>query len=92
MTWRPDAGVNKEFTRSPSLEAVTDPTVRAEDAGEKSTVQIFDTVDSHNNLISPGNTDDLNLRFADAEKNKSSAGKKASGSASGGAGFEGPPI
>ncbi|KAJ0433215.1 hypothetical protein HanIR_Chr17g0867761 [Helianthus annuus] len=30
-----DAGVNKEFTRSPSIEVVTEPSVQAEDTGKK---------------------------------------------------------
>ncbi|MFS7905072.1 hypothetical protein Hanom_Chr01g00043461 [Helianthus anomalus] len=87
-----DAGVNKEFVRSPSLEAVENPSARAEGTVEKSTAQIFDTVDSSNNLISPTDGDDLNLRFSGAEKNKASAGEKASGSASRGAGVEENPI
>ncbi|MFS7930397.1 hypothetical protein Hanom_Chr04g00343851 [Helianthus anomalus] len=41
-----DAGVNKEFTRSPSIEA--------EDVGNKTADQIFDTVDSFDNLIPLG--------------------------------------
>ncbi|KAJ0858645.1 hypothetical protein HanRHA438_Chr13g0603351 [Helianthus annuus] len=85
-----DAGVNKEFTKSPSFEAVTDPSVQAEDVGDKTADQIFDTVDSHDNLIPT--KDNLNLKFADAEKQKSLAAKKASGSASGGMGFEEPSI
>ncbi|KAJ0697179.1 hypothetical protein HanLR1_Chr10g0365791 [Helianthus annuus] len=87
-----DAGVNREFTRSPSLEAVDNPAVQAEGTGEKSTAQIFYMVDSHNNLISPTDGDDLNLRFSGSEKNKSPVGEKASGPASAGAGFEETPI
>ncbi|KAF5796391.1 hypothetical protein HanXRQr2_Chr08g0350891 [Helianthus annuus] len=94
-----DAGVNKEFTKNPSVKVVTEPSVQAEDTGKKTAAQIFDTVDSYDNLIAPQDTDDLNLKFSDAEKQKSDAEKhkspaaeKASGSAYGGTGFEGPPI
>ncbi|KAJ0429814.1 hypothetical protein HanHA300_Chr17g0661731 [Helianthus annuus] len=92
------AGVNEEFTR-PFVKVVSEPSVQAEDTGRKVAAQIFDTVDSSNNLIIPQDTDDLNLRFSDggkkktdAEKPKSPIAEKASGSASGGMGFEGPPI
>ncbi|KAM0055378.1 hypothetical protein Hdeb2414_s0006g00205381 [Helianthus debilis subsp. tardiflorus] len=85
------ADVNKEFTRSTSIEVVTEPSVQAEDVGKKVAVQtIFDTVDSSNNLIPPRDTE--NLKFADAEKQKSPATEKASGSVSGGTGFEEPSI
>ncbi|KAJ0953740.1 putative AH/BAR domain superfamily protein [Helianthus annuus] len=93
-----DAGVNKEFI-GPFVKVVSEPSVQAEDTGKKTVAQIFDTVDSSDNLISPQDTDDLNLKFSDAEKQKSDAKKhktpaaeKASGSASGGTGFEGTPI
>ncbi|MFS7889110.1 hypothetical protein Hanom_Chr00s000003g01603081 [Helianthus anomalus] len=69
---------------------VAEPSVEEEDVGEKTAYQIFDTVDSHDNLIPP--KDNPNLKFADAEKQKSPAAEKASGSASGGTGFEGPSI
>ncbi|XP_021971325.1 uncharacterized protein LOC110866466 [Helianthus annuus] len=85
-----DAGVNKEFTRSPSFEVVTEPSVQVEDVGEKTVDQIFDTVDSHDNLIPP--RDNENLKFAGVEKQKSPAAEKDSGSASGGTGLEGPSI
>ncbi|MFS7986984.1 hypothetical protein Hanom_Chr11g01016691 [Helianthus anomalus] len=48
-----DAGVNNEFTRSPSLEVVNEPSARAEDVREKTADQILDTVDSHDNLTPP---------------------------------------
>ncbi|MFS7905734.1 hypothetical protein Hanom_Chr01g00051181 [Helianthus anomalus] len=86
-----DVGVSKEFSGS-FVEVMPEPSARAEDTGKKPAEQIFDTVDSHDNLISPQDTDDLNLKFADAEKNKSPAAEKASDSACGGAAFEGPPI
>ncbi|KAJ0780974.1 hypothetical protein HanPI659440_Chr06g0243961 [Helianthus annuus] len=85
-----DAGVNKEFTRSHFFEVVTEPSVQVEDVGEKTVDQIFDTVDSHDNLIPQ--RDNENLKFAGVEKQKSPATEKASGSASGGTGFEGPSI
>ncbi|KAJ0620973.1 hypothetical protein HanIR_Chr01g0003391 [Helianthus annuus] len=85
-----DAGVNKEFTKSPSVEVVAEPSVRSEDTGKKTTDQIFDTVDSSDNLIFPGDLE--NLKFADAGKQKSSVVEKASGFAAGGAGFEEPSI
>ncbi|KAM0026637.1 hypothetical protein Hdeb2414_s0020g00560431 [Helianthus debilis subsp. tardiflorus] len=85
-----DAGVNKEFTRSPSIEVVTEPSVQAEDVGKKTGDQIFDTVDSSDNLISPGDFE--NLKFADDGKQKSTAAEKASGSSAGGVGFEEPSI
>ncbi|KAF5764843.1 hypothetical protein HanXRQr2_Chr15g0696751 [Helianthus annuus] len=93
-----DAGVNKEFA-SPFVKVVSEPSVRVEDTVEKTVAQIFDTVDSSDNLITPNDTDDLNLRFSDvgkqksdAEQHKSPATEKVSGSASRGAGYEGPPI
>ncbi|KAJ0541450.1 hypothetical protein HanLR1_Chr09g0308041 [Helianthus annuus] len=93
-----DAGVNKEFT-GPFVKVVSEPSVQVEGTGEKVRAQIFDTVDSSNNLITPTDTDDLNLRFSDvgkqksdAEKHKSPTAEKVCGSASGGAGYEGPPI
>ncbi|KAJ0626847.1 putative AH/BAR domain superfamily protein [Helianthus annuus] len=86
-----DAGVNKEFT-CPFVKVVSEPPARAEDIVKKTAAQIFDTVDSSDNLISPEDTGDLNLKFADGEKQQSDAEKhktptteKASGSASGGA-------
>ncbi|XP_022004508.1 uncharacterized protein LOC110902077 [Helianthus annuus] len=93
-----DAGVNKEFA-GPFVKVVSEPSVQVEGTGEKTGTQIFDTVDSSNNLITPNDTDDLNLRFSDAGKQRSDAKKhkspvaeKVSGSASRGAGHEGPPI
>ncbi|KAJ0746640.1 hypothetical protein HanOQP8_Chr05g0180251 [Helianthus annuus] len=48
------AGVNKEFTRSPSIEVVTPLSARAEDTGKKAAGQtIVDTVDSSDNLTDP---------------------------------------
>ncbi|KAJ0466319.1 hypothetical protein HanIR_Chr14g0670741 [Helianthus annuus] len=97
-----DAGVPKE-PAAPFVKVVPDPTVQAEKSAEKTAekvaTQIFDTVDSSNNLISPNGADNLDLRFADAGKQKSDAelqkspaGEKVTGSSSGGAGYDGPPI
>ncbi|KAJ0880527.1 hypothetical protein HanRHA438_Chr10g0464161 [Helianthus annuus] len=93
-----DAGVTKE-TAAPFVKVVPDPTVQAEETVGKAASQIFDTVDSSNNLITPNDADDLELRFSDAgkqksgaESQKSPAAEKVSGSASGGAGYEGTPI
>ncbi|KAJ0789939.1 hypothetical protein HanPI659440_Chr05g0209291 [Helianthus annuus] len=90
------AGVPKEPS-APSVKVVPDPPV--EETVEKTATQIFDTVDSSNNLISPTDGDGLDLRFSDAgkqktdaEPQKSSAGEKVTGSSSGGAGYDGPPI
>ncbi|KAJ0927369.1 hypothetical protein HanRHA438_Chr04g0182071 [Helianthus annuus] len=93
-----DAGVPKE-SAAPFVKVVSDPTVQAEKTVEKTASQIFDTVDSSNHLITPNDADDLDLRFSDAGKQKSGiesqkslAAEKVSGSASWGAGYEGPPI
>ncbi|KAJ0725279.1 hypothetical protein HanPI659440_Chr12g0456921 [Helianthus annuus] len=99
------AGVSKEPS-APFVKVVPDPTVQAEGTAEKVVTQIFDTVDSSNNLISPNEGDNLDLRFSDsgkqksdaepqktdAEPQKSSAGEKVTGSSVGGAGYDGPPI
>ncbi|KAM0036724.1 hypothetical protein Hdeb2414_s0014g00429781 [Helianthus debilis subsp. tardiflorus] len=93
-----DAGVSKEFL-VPFVKVVPNPSAQAEDTVGKTASQIFDTVDSSDNLVTPNDADDLDLRFSDgdkrktdAEKHKSPATEKVSGSASGGAGYEGPPI
>ncbi|KAJ0499659.1 hypothetical protein HanHA89_Chr13g0536431 [Helianthus annuus] len=92
--------------KEPVAPFVRDPTVQVEKTVEKTASQIFDTVDSSDNLISPNEGDGLDLRFSDAgkqksdaevrqhgtEPQKSSAGEKVTGSSSGGAGYEGPPI
>ncbi|KAJ0825969.1 hypothetical protein HanRHA438_Chr17g0809001 [Helianthus annuus] len=93
-----DAGVPKDST-APFIKVVPDPTVQAEKTVEKVASQIFDTVDYSNNLISPNDADNLDLRFSDArrqksgaEPQKSPAGEKVTGSSSGGAGYDGPSI
>ncbi|MFS8005647.1 hypothetical protein Hanom_Chr13g01239801 [Helianthus anomalus] len=82
---------------APFVEPVRDPMV--EKVVEKTAAQIFDTVDSSDNLISPNEGDGLDLRFPDVGKPKSDAeakrsfvGAKVTGSATGGAGDDGPPI
>ncbi|KAJ0947328.1 hypothetical protein HanRHA438_Chr01g0014021 [Helianthus annuus] len=67
-----DAGVPKE-PAAPFVKVVPDPTVQAERTAEKVATQSFDTVDSSNNLISPNDGDNLDLRFSDAGKQKSDA-------------------
>ncbi|KAF5782894.1 hypothetical protein HanXRQr2_Chr11g0501641 [Helianthus annuus] len=103
------AGVPKEPVvpkepAAPYVGPVRDPTV--EKTVEKTADQIFDTVDSSDNLISPNEGDGLDLRFSDggkqksdaevrqhdAEPHKSSAGEKGTGSSAGGVGYDGPPI
>ncbi|KAM0000264.1 hypothetical protein Hdeb2414_s0437g00893461 [Helianthus debilis subsp. tardiflorus] len=104
------AGVSKEpeVPKEPAapFEVTPDPPVQVEKTVGKTVSQIFDTVDSSNNLISPNEGDGLDLRFSDAgkqksdaelrqpgaEPQKSSAGEKVTGSSSGGAGYDGPPI
>ncbi|XP_035845001.1 uncharacterized protein LOC118491370 [Helianthus annuus] len=103
------AGVLKEKVApkepaAPFAGPVRDPPL--EKTVEATADRIFDTVDSSDNLISPDEGDGLNLRFADAGKQKSDAevrqqdaepqkspaGEKGSGSSAGGAGYDGPPI
>ncbi|XP_035830809.1 inner centromere protein-like [Helianthus annuus] len=99
------AGVPKE-PAAPSVKVVPDPPVQVEETVENTAAQIFDTMDSSNNLISPTDGDGLDLRFSDtgkqksdaeprqtdAEPQKSSAGEKVTSSSSGGADYDGPPI
>ncbi|MFS7979070.1 hypothetical protein Hanom_Chr10g00923031 [Helianthus anomalus] len=98
-----DAGMPKEpeVPKEPAapFEVTPDPTVQAEKTVEKTVSQIFDTVDSSNNLIldlrfsdAGKQKSDAEPRQADAEPQKSSAGEKVTGSSSGGAGYDGPPI
>ncbi|XP_035843926.1 uncharacterized protein LOC118490409 [Helianthus annuus] len=99
------AGASEEPS-APFVKLVPDSTVRTEGTAEKVVTQIFDTVDSSNNLISPNEGDNLGLRFSDSGKQKSdaepqktdagpqksSASEKGTGSSAGGAGYDGPPI
>ncbi|KAM0011660.1 hypothetical protein Hdeb2414_s0060g00761081 [Helianthus debilis subsp. tardiflorus] len=89
---------------APFVGLVRDPPL--EKTVETTADRIFDTVDSSDNLISPNEGDGLHLRFSDAGKQKSDAevrpqdaepqkspaGEKGSGSSTGGAGYDGPPI
>ncbi|MFS7941934.1 hypothetical protein Hanom_Chr06g00482121 [Helianthus anomalus] len=59
--------------RMPRVQVVPDSTVQTEGTAEKVATQIFDTVDSSNNLISPNEGDNLGLRFSDSGKQKSDA-------------------
>ncbi|MFS7943546.1 hypothetical protein Hanom_Chr06g00501511 [Helianthus anomalus] len=72
-----DVGMTKEFI-DPSAKAVPDPSVQAEETVGKVASQIFDTVDSSNNMISPNDADNLDLRFSDAGKQKSGAEQQKS--------------
>ncbi|KAJ0790199.1 hypothetical protein HanPI659440_Chr05g0212741 [Helianthus annuus] len=99
------AGASEEPS-APFVKVVPDSTVQTEGTAEKVATQIFDTVDSSNNLISPNEGDNLGLRFSDSGKQKSDAepqktdtepqksfaGEKVTGSSAGGAGYDGPPI
>ncbi|KAJ0714108.1 hypothetical protein HanPI659440_Chr13g0485871 [Helianthus annuus] len=58
------AGVPKE-PAAPFVKVVPDLTVQVEKTVEKTASQIFDTVDSSNNLISPNDANGLDLRFSD---------------------------
>ncbi|XP_035830154.1 plectin-like [Helianthus annuus] len=66
------AGVTEEPSTTP-IKVVPESTVRMEGTAEKVATQIFDTVDSSNNLISPNEGDNLGLRFSDSGKQKSDA-------------------
>ncbi|KAJ0544287.1 hypothetical protein HanHA89_Chr09g0359901 [Helianthus annuus] len=62
-----------EEPSAPFVKVVPDSTVQTEGTAEKVATQIFDTVDSSNNLISPNEGDNLGLRFSDSGKQKSDA-------------------
>ncbi|KAJ0557073.1 hypothetical protein HanIR_Chr07g0321001 [Helianthus annuus] len=66
------AGASEEPS-APFVKVVPDSTVQTEGTAEKVATQIFDTVDSSNNLISPNEGDNLGLRFSDSVKQKSDA-------------------
>ncbi|KAJ0537398.1 hypothetical protein HanHA300_Chr08g0263031 [Helianthus annuus] len=66
------AGASEEPS-APFVKVVPDSTVQTEGTAEKVATQIFDTVDSSNNLISPNEGDNLGLRFSDSGKQKSDA-------------------
>ncbi|KAJ0524982.1 hypothetical protein HanHA300_Chr09g0306731 [Helianthus annuus] len=103
---RATGAVTTEVPSTPPAKVAFESTVRTEGAAEDVATQIFDTVDSSNNLISPPDGDNLDLRFSDAGKVKSdaeaqktdtepqssAAGAKVTGAGAGGAGDDGPPI
>ncbi|KAJ0648863.1 hypothetical protein HanLR1_Chr15g0577641 [Helianthus annuus] len=66
------AGASEEPS-APFVKMVPDSTVQTEGTAEKVATQIFDTVDSSNNLISPNEGDNFCLRFSDSGKQKSDA-------------------
>ncbi|KAF5776059.1 hypothetical protein HanXRQr2_Chr13g0619051 [Helianthus annuus] len=99
------AGASEEPS-APFVKVVPDSTVQKEGTAEKVATQIFDTVDSSNNLISHNEGDNLGLRFShsgkqkydaepqktDTEPQKCFAGEKVTGSSAGGAGYDWPTI
>ncbi|KAF5815073.1 hypothetical protein HanXRQr2_Chr03g0118761 [Helianthus annuus] len=60
-----------EVPSTPPVKVVPESTVRKEGTAENAATQIFDTVDSSNNLISPNEGDNLSVRFADTGKQHS---------------------
>ncbi|KAJ0523971.1 hypothetical protein HanIR_Chr10g0499501 [Helianthus annuus] len=60
-----------EVPSTPPVKVVPESTVRQEGTVENAATQIFDTVDSSNNLISPNEGDNLSVRFADTGKQHS---------------------
>ncbi|KAJ0506997.1 hypothetical protein HanLR1_Chr12g0464881 [Helianthus annuus] len=60
-----------EVPSTPPVKVVPESTVRKEGTAENVATQIFDTVDSSNNLISPNEGDNLSVRFADTGKQHS---------------------
>ncbi|XP_035841501.1 uncharacterized protein LOC118488286 [Helianthus annuus] len=67
-----DAG-GAEVPSTPPVKVVPESTVQKEGTAENAAAQIFDTVDSSNNLISPNEGDDLSLRFTATGKQHSDA-------------------
>ncbi|KAJ0785742.1 hypothetical protein HanOQP8_Chr02g0046721 [Helianthus annuus] len=83
-----DVEVQKEDRRSPTIEMVTPPPVRAEDTAKKPAVEIItDTLDSSNNLIDPH---DAEGQWD--EKPKSPIAKQPYGSTATGTGVEDQPY
>ncbi|KAJ0836360.1 hypothetical protein HanRHA438_Chr16g0766081 [Helianthus annuus] len=70
-----DAGAT-EVQSTPPAKVVSESTVRTEGTAEGAATQIFDTVDSSNNLISPNEGDNVS----------------GTSSSAGGVGYDGPPI
>ncbi|XP_035836722.1 uncharacterized protein LOC110919845 isoform X2 [Helianthus annuus] len=68
-----------EVPSTPPVKVVPESTVQKEGTAENAAAQIFDTVDSSNNLISPNEGDDLSLRFAATGKQHSDAEPQKTG-------------
>uniref|UniRef100_A0A251U0U7 Putative transposase (Putative), gypsy type n=1 Tax=Helianthus annuus TaxID=4232 RepID=A0A251U0U7_HELAN len=73
-----DAGAT-EVPSTPPAKVVSESTVRTEGIAENDATQIFDTVDSSNNLISPNEGDNVSVRFADTGKQRSDAEPEKTG-------------
>ncbi|XP_035833063.1 uncharacterized protein LOC118481858 [Helianthus annuus] len=68
-----------EVPSTPPVKVVPESNVQKEGTAENAAAQIFDTVDSSNNLISPNEGDDLSLRFTATEKQHSDAEPQKTG-------------
>ncbi|KAJ0499970.1 hypothetical protein HanHA300_Chr11g0384511 [Helianthus annuus] len=68
-----------EVPSTPPVKVVPESTVQKEGTAENAAAQIFDTVDSSNNLISPNEGDDLSLRFTATGKQHSDAEPQKTG-------------
>ncbi|KAJ0848547.1 hypothetical protein HanPSC8_Chr13g0558771 [Helianthus annuus] len=68
-----------EVPSTPPVKVVPESTVQKEGTVENAAAQIFDTVDSSNNLISPNEGDDLSLRFTATGKQHSDAEPQKTG-------------
>ncbi|XP_022042220.2 uncharacterized protein LOC110944881 [Helianthus annuus] len=73
-----DAG-GAEVPSTPPVKVVPESTVQKEGTAENAAAQIFDTVDSSNNLISPNEGDDLSLRFTATGRQHSDAEPQKTG-------------
>ncbi|XP_035843909.1 uncharacterized protein LOC118479400 [Helianthus annuus] len=68
-----------EVPSTPHVKVVPESTVQKEGTAENAAAQIFDTVDSSNNLISPNEGDDLSVRFTATGKQHSDAEPQKTG-------------
>ncbi|KAJ0763980.1 hypothetical protein HanPI659440_Chr08g0287021 [Helianthus annuus] len=68
-----------EVPSTPPVKVVPESTVQKEGTAENAAAQIFDTVDSSNNLISPNEGDDLSVRFTATGKQHSDAEPQKTG-------------
>ncbi|XP_035837678.1 uncharacterized protein LOC110901829 [Helianthus annuus] len=71
-----------EVPSTPPVKVVPESTVQKEGSAENAAAQIFDTVDSSNNLISPNEGDDLSVRFTATGKQHSDAEPQKTGAES----------